>query len=117
MSDVEVTCLSSLVHLCEFGDSIMADIGFTIKNPLDAKDVGFNIPDFLEDKGRLSLAEVEETELIASVRIHVERVIRRVKENQLFDSIIPVTMPGTLNQIWTVVCLLANFKGPLISKD
>ena len=70
----------------------------------------------LQDKGRFSLAEVEKTELIASVRIHVERVIRRVKENHLFDSIIPMTMTGSLNQIWTAACLLANFKGPVIAK-
>lgn len=115
MSDVEITRLSGLVDLCESGDSVMADKGFTIKNMLEPKGVGLNIPPFLGEKGRFSMAEVEATELIASVRIHVERVIRRVKENHFFDSVIPMTMAGSLNQVWTVACLLANFKGPMIS--
>ena len=59
MSDVEITCLSGLVDLCEAGDSMMADKGFTIKNLLEAK--GLNIPPFLQNKGRFSLAEVEKT--------------------------------------------------------
>lgn len=36
------------------------------------------MPPFLHD-GRLSLAEIEETYSIASVRIHVERSIQRIK--------------------------------------
>jgi hypothetical protein len=117
MSDVEITKLSGLVDLLESGDSVMADKGFTIKKLLEKNNVTLNIPPFLENKGRFTLTEVEETEMIASVRIHVERVIRRVKENHFFDSVVPMNMTGSLNQLWTVACILANFRGPMIAKD
>jgi hypothetical protein len=92
----------------------MADKGFTVENILRKKMVSLNIPPILRDKGRFSKQDIEETESIASLRIHVERVIRRIKENHLFDSVIPMSMVGSINQLWTVACLLANFRGPIM---
>ncbi len=57
--------------------------------------------------------EVQQTEEIASVRIHVERAIGRVKEYRIFDKV-PLSMMGSINQIWTICCLLTCFQPPLI---
>ena len=51
---------------------------------------------------------------IAKVRIHVEQAIRRVKEFHLFDSDISLSSLGSINQLYTVACLLTNFQGALI---
>ena len=59
---------------------------------------------------------MHEAKTIAKLRIHVEREIRRIKEYHIFDSPVPLSMVGTVNQIYTVVCLLTNFQGPLILK-
>ena len=64
--------------LLEAGDTVMADRGFTIDDLLD-KSVELNIPPFLKDKGQFDSSEVASTRSIASVRIHVERVIGRVR--------------------------------------
>lgn len=62
--------------------------------------------------------DVVKTQKVASVRIHVERAICRVKSKfHLFDKNIPLTMFGSINQIWTICCLLTNFFGPLIFED
>ena len=53
---------------------------------------------------------------IASLRIHVERFNRRVKENHIFDSDSQMAMIGSINQLWAVACLLANFQNPLIAQ-
>ena len=61
------------------GDSVMADRGFTIESDLKELKVNLNIPSFLSGRTQLTAAEVKEGETIASVRIHVERAIQRVK--------------------------------------
>ena len=50
----------------------------------------------------------------AKLRIHIERMNRRIKECHLFDTLIPLALAGSINQLWTVACLLALFKGPLV---
>lgn len=114
ISDVEITKLSGLLELLEPGDDVMADKGFTIRKLLAEKDVTLNIPAFLHSKRQFTPDEVKETEQIARLRIHVERMNKRIKENHLFDTPIPMSLAGTANQLWAVACLLANFKGPLV---
>jgi hypothetical protein len=81
---------------------------------LSKRYVTLNIPPFQSFKRRFSGSEIRETEQIVRLRIHVERMNKRIKENDLFDSAIPMSLAGSINQLWTVVCLLANFKRPLV---
>ena len=57
----------------------MADRGFTIKEMLKDVGVELNIPPFMEGRKQLPSKEVEQGRHIASVRIHVERAIGRIK--------------------------------------
>ena len=92
----------------------MADKGFDIEEMLRGKNVKFNIPPFLKNQEQFSAQDVQTTKAISSLRIHVERAIRRIKEFHFFDSDIPLSMLGSINQLYTVACLLTNFPGPLI---
>ncbi|XP_062583702.1 uncharacterized protein LOC134245437 [Saccostrea cucullata] len=114
MSDVEITKLSGLLDLMEEGDSIMADKGFVLNKVLEGTGISVNTPPFLLSQGQFSKQEVEQTQIIAKLRIHIERHIRRVKEYHLFDGVIPLSMTGTINQIWTVANMLTLFRGPLV---
>lgn len=96
------------------GDAVMADKGFDIENELKAMGLNLNIPTFLRAKGSFSEEDVIRTQTIAMHRIHVERAIGKVRRFHLFNSVIPVTMFGTINQIWTVSCLLSNFQNPIL---
>ena len=60
--------------------------------------------------------KVKESQTIASVRIHVERAIQRIKEFRLIRNKIPLNLHGSINQIWTVCVFLCNFMPPLIVK-
>ena len=114
ISDVDITRQSGIVKLLEHGDDVMADKGFTISHLLEKQGATLNIPPFLTDKrSQFTKQEVASTQNIARVRIHVERAIRRIKEYHLFDSVIPLSLAGSINQIWTVCALLTNFRGPL----
>jgi len=72
ISDVELTQKSGFLTKLEDkpGVSIMADRGFTIKDVL--KDLGINIPPFLEGRKQLPAAKVDAGRQITSLRIHVE---------------------------------------------
>ena len=57
------------------GDMVMADRGFTISESAGLKQAELAIPAFTKGKAQLDPIDVEKTRGIASVRIHVERVI------------------------------------------
>lgn len=117
MSDVEITKLCGIIDLLEEGDSVMADKGFTIEKLLKEKNVSLNIPPFLSSNTQFTPTQVAQTQEIAKVRIHVERSIARIKQYHIFSSPIPLTLAGSINQIWTVAALLTNFQGPLINEQ
>ena len=116
ISDKEITRCSGIIDLLQPNDSVMADKGFDIEGMLRERGVGLNLPPFLQSRAQFTAKQVHETKTIAKLRIHVERAIRRIKEYHIFDSPVPLSMVGTVNQIYTVVCLLTNFQGPLILK-
>ena len=97
------------------GDSLMADKGFDIQDELKKLDLHLNIPPFLKDKVGFEEDDVVKTQAIARHRIHVERAICKVRRFQIFHSVIPVSMFGCINQIWTVACLLSNFQNPVLA--
>ena len=92
----------------------MADKGFNIADLLNAKSVTLNIPPKLVDpSGQFSEVDRVKTRRIASVRIHVERAIGRVKNFKILESI-PNSMHNMANQIFFVCALLTNFHPTLV---
>ncbi|CAN7976969.1 unnamed protein product [Ixodes persulcatus] len=79
-------------------DAVMADKGFVVGDLLEKKGVKLNIPPFLHRR-EFSEEEVKETKEIASLRIHVERRIRRIKSFHIFDRIIPLKLAPVINQM------------------
>ena len=63
----------------------------------------------------MSGEDVMITQGIAAERIHVERAISKIKSFHIFDQIIPLSLSGSINQIWTVCALLTLFQEPIIS--
>jgi hypothetical protein len=116
MSDVEITKLSGLLDLLEAGDSVMADKGFVLHKALEGTGIDVNTPPFLMSQGQFTSQEVMETQTTARLRIHIERHIRRVKEFHLFDGVVPLSMVGSVNQLWTIANMLTLFRGPLIKE-
>lgn len=70
---------------------------------------------FLGNKGQMSPDEVLETQSIASLCIHVEREINKIKYFHIWDSAEPFTMFGVVNQIWSLCAMLCNFRNSIIS--
>ena len=108
ISDKELTRQSGLLHLLQPGDSIMADRGFDIMEDLSSLGVKLNIPPFLCGKCQLDSRELVQTRRIASLRIHVERCMERIKNFHIFDGVMDVA-----DQIFFVCAVLTNFLPPL----
>ena len=114
-SDKAIVEDCGILQLLEEGDSVMADRGFEIQDLLAKKKVYLNIPPLMRCKDQLSPEEEDETRDVASVRIHVERAIERVKNYNILTQIIPNSMAEDLNKIWKVCALLTNLKGCLVT--
>ena len=99
----------------EEGDAVMADRGFNVHDLLEAKGVTLNIPTKLTDSsgGQLSESDRVKTQRIASVRIHVERAIGRIKNFRILKSV-PNLMHNMANQLFFVCSILTNFQPTLV---
>ena len=116
ISDKELTCNSGFLTTLQDkpGISIMADRGFTIKDVLSKLNIGLNIPPFLEKRKQLPPEDIEVGRKIASLRIHVERAIGRIKNFHILKSTIPINMIRLTNQIVYVCAFLTNFQPALV---
>ncbi|RXN36880.1 zinc finger protein 502-like isoform X2 [Labeo rohita] len=109
ISDIEITRQSQILQLLQPEDGVMADKGFQIEKMLSQVGATLIIPQ-LKTSNQLS---TEKTQAIARLRILVERAIRRVKEYHIWDGLVPLSMAGSVNQLWAICCLLSNYQGPL----
>lgn len=113
VSDKFITQNSGLIDLLEPGDNVMADRGFDIADILP-RGCYLNIPPFKGTREQLLADEVQETVHIASVRIHVERAIGRIKNYHILDGTLPLSLAHLADQIFFVCAYLTNFLPPLL---
>ena len=81
----------------------MADKVFQIQDilPLGVK---LYIPPFLGRNSQMFAEDVIRTQQIAGFRMHVERVINKIKKFLIWKGEIPLSLFGVVNQMWSV-CL------------
>lgn len=92
-SDRHITENCGYLNQLRPGDMILADRGFNIADVVALSQATLHIPSFTKGKPQLSADEVEQTRGIASVRIHVERVIGMLRRKYSFLSgTVPISM-------------------------
>lgn len=84
----------------------MVDRGFTIEDDLPPN-VSLNVPPRLNETGQLTENECATTRRIASVRIHVERAIERIKNYNILR-LNPDNMHNSANQMF-LCAMSTNF--------
>ncbi|CAH3170887.1 unnamed protein product [Porites lobata] len=115
ISDREIVVRSGLLSQAfDDGDSVMADKGFQIQDILPLG-VTLNIPPFLGGDSQMSAEDVVRTQQIASLRIHVERAINKIKNFRIWQRVVPLSLFGVVNQMWSVCAFMCNVHDPLIS--
>ena len=115
ISDREIVLRSGILSQSfDDGDSVMADKGFQIQDILPLG-VDLNIPPFLGSDAQMSAEDVVRTQQIASLRIHVERAINKIKNFRIWNGVVSLSLFSVVNQMWTVCAFLCNTQDPLIS--
>ena len=66
----------------------MADRGFNIQEMLASKGVSVYVPPFMNESGQFEERQLLETRRIATLRIHVERAIERIKNYHILDFVL-----------------------------
>ena len=125
-SDKHLTEKSGVLNNLLPGDIVMVDRGFNIEETVRFYQAELAIPSFTRGKAQLHPVEVEKTRQIASVRIHVERVIGLIlRKFRIFEGIVPVefiklkagdSIP-TIDKIVKVCCCLTNLCTSVVPFD
>ncbi|CAN7943841.1 unnamed protein product [Ixodes hexagonus] len=114
-SDRAIVQQSAVLDLLEPGDGVMVDKGFKIDDLLPPGVSRYMPPFRVAGEAQMSKKDVEETKHVASARVHIERVIRRIKEYHILDRPFPINMIDLADAIFTTCAFLSNFRGPLIN--
>ncbi|GBP70743.1 hypothetical protein EVAR_51042_1 [Eumeta japonica] len=117
ISDVNIVENSKFLDSLPPNACILADRGFkNIADYLSLKGFTLMRPPSVSSGCKLSKAEARLTKQIASLRIHVERVIRRVREFGMLKmhSVVNSNLIGMLDLCITTACALINLQDSLI---
>ena len=106
ISDRAIVEKSGFLNHINHGDLILADRGFLIEDLLNARQARLNIPPFLGKREKFTAQEELETRRIAKARIHVERVIERIKKFKLLNGTIPLSLSPIANQLGLLLAVL-----------
>ena len=116
VSDKEITLKSRFLDYLQHGDCILADRGFTIAEELASCGATLKIPHFTKGKIQMSGKEVDASRKISNVRIHVERVIGRLRKFRILQSNVPMTQFKLLNDVMIIIAGLVNLNNSVVSK-
>ena len=111
-SNKQITKDCGILNMLEPVDDLMADRGFDIEDDMP-DGVTLNSSPFLNGAPQSSVSDESETRKIAAVRVHVERVIERIKRFRILKNVLPLSMASELNKIWIVCSYLTLFHAPL----
>ena len=96
------------------GFMAMFDKGFNVQDLFLHQQVKCVLPPLVRSKRQFTRSEVYQGKRIARARIHVERVMGRLKEFRLLKNILPLTMIDLCDQIWIIAGAIVNMQPPLI---
>lgn len=115
-TDSFITNDCGILNLLEDGDIVLADKGFPHVSVKD--NTVLVMPPFAKrNQQQFPENDMQRTYEIASVRIHVERSIQRIKMFDIMTKIIPTEMLSRFDDILHVVCVLVNLSNPIIRGD
>lgn len=106
ISDAEMTRQSGVVELLEEGDEVMADDVFSIESLLSTVGAKPFSPQ-TDPKCRIPGPHKHALEIL---RQRFDRVFVQIRDFKIFNNPIPLSLAGSINQIWMNCCLLLKYQ-------
>ncbi|XP_047137433.1 uncharacterized protein LOC124813937 [Hydra vulgaris] len=116
-SDKLITKGSGFYDLLERDDEVMADRGFQIQEELLLGFCTLIIPPGARLKSQMIASEFKKTKKVANLRIHVERVINRMKTYRILKNVLPLTILRHVDDIVRACAALCNLKPVLVNNS
>ncbi len=121
VSDAQVLTESGILKLLDHGDSVMANVGdLEISQLIEADNATVTEPllcaNSANDLPRVEAGGTRQDneQMDSAVRQYLKSIIWEVKRSRLFGGVIPCNLSGHIQQLWTVNCLLCNFREPIV---
>ncbi len=109
ISDKEIVRASGFLDRLEADDVVMADKGFNIQDLLALHEVRLLAPPLLR-KNNVCVTTSTATRRVAAVRVHVERMIRKLKGFTILKGHLPLTMKPYISCLVTVCAALVKLQ-------
>ena len=93
---------------------VLFDKGFNVQDLFLSRQVKCALPPFVRSKRQFTRSEVYQGKRIARARIHVERVMGRLKEFRLLNHVLPINMIDLCDHIWNVAGAIVNMQPALV---
>lgn len=116
-SDRQICERSRLANMCDNGDSIMSDKGFNVQDLFEHRNIVVNIPTFFRKTNRLSHQTVMKDRLIASKRVHIERIIGLGKTYAILRQPMNQAQSPLASEIIKICFYLCNFRMGIVPKN
>ena len=114
-TDKFITKDSRFLDYINPNDKVMADRGFPLSVELLARHAELVIPPAAKGTTQMTSKQVTDTKRVANVRIHVERVIRRLKVFRILSSTLDNKTLRHANDILFICAALTNLQPPIVS--
>ncbi|CAG5026397.1 unnamed protein product [Parnassius apollo] len=88
-SDKHIVNESGILNKCEFNDGVMVDKGYRIESECNERLLQLVRPPLLSQKKQMTKEDAIRTAEIARARVHVERVIQRLRQYKLLCGPLP----------------------------
>lgn len=109
-SDVFIAENSKFCNKLQPNDQVMADHGFKINNLRAFHQCSLKIPPSKHRNLQMSASDVQETSIIANVRIYVAQAIKSIKDFYILKKELPVSLLPLLDDIVVVFSAFCNLK-------
>lgn len=113
ISDKELFLRSQMLTKLDKGDLVLADRGFIIQKELEKKGCTLITPHYLSNKIQFTRTERTENKCVAHHRVHIERVIGRIKNYKYFEGAVPNCSLNATNKYFYIIAFFINFSTPL----